>query len=95
MIGQILYATYPDRLAVFYSSLFEMEQSETDGASITLVRPGMEIHIVKIRDSTANVVTLSTPADPRVNTPLKFMVEVTSVDQTSGQRAISWRDAAR
>jgi predicted enzyme related to lactoylglutathione lyase len=81
VIGQILYAKHPDRLATFYGSLFEMEKSEIDGASFTLVRPGMEIHIVKIPDSIARVVTLSTPPDPRVSTPLKFTVEVPSVDQ--------------
>lgn len=67
MMAQVLCAKHPDRMAAFYRSLFEMEQSEVDGPSFTLLRPGMEIHIVEIPDSIA--VTLSTPPGLRVNSP--------------------------
>jgi hypothetical protein len=60
MIAQVLCAKHPDRMAAFYRSLFEMEQSQVDGPSFTLLRPGMEIRIVEIPDSIA--VMLSTSA---------------------------------
>jgi predicted enzyme related to lactoylglutathione lyase len=83
MIGQVLYAVHPDRLATFYGSLFEMEQSEIDATSFSMIRPGMEFHIVKTPESIASTCNLSTPPAPRENTPLKFSVEVPNVDETA------------
>jgi predicted enzyme related to lactoylglutathione lyase len=83
MIGQVLYAKHPDRLANFYGSLFQMDRSEIDSASFTLVGPEMEIHIVQIPEDIARTFTLSTPPAPRENTPLKFSVEVSSVDHVA------------
>jgi predicted enzyme related to lactoylglutathione lyase len=83
MFGQVLYAVHPDQLATFYSSLFEMERSEIDATSFSLVRPGMEFHVVKIPESIARTLTLSTPPAPRENTPLKFSIEVPDVDQVA------------
>ena len=87
MIGLVLYAMHPDRLSSFYGSLFEMEHTEIDATSFSLVRPGMEFHIVKIPGTTARSFTLSTPPVPRENTPLKFWIEVPDVAQlaTSAQ----------
>jgi predicted enzyme related to lactoylglutathione lyase len=83
VIGQVLYAKHPDRLANFYGSLFQMERSEIEGASFALVGPGMEIHIVKIPENIAKTFTLSTPPIAREDTPLKFSVEVSSVDHVA------------
>jgi predicted enzyme related to lactoylglutathione lyase len=81
MIGLVLYAKDPDRLATFYGSLFEMERADIDGTSFTLVRPEMEIHVVKVPDNFARAFTLSTPPAPRENTPVKFSIEVPNVDR--------------
>jgi len=81
MIGQVLYAVHPDRLATFYGSLFKMRRSEVDATSFLLIGPEVEFHIVKIPESTARALTLSTPPVPRENTPLKFSIEVSNVDQ--------------
>jgi hypothetical protein len=83
VIGQVLYAKHPDRLANFYGSLFQMEQSEMGGGSFALIGPGMEINIVQIPENIARTFTLSTPPAPREDTPLKFSVEVPSVDQVA------------
>jgi predicted enzyme related to lactoylglutathione lyase len=81
MIALVLYASHPDQLATFYGSLFEMERSEIDGTSFSLFSPAMEFHIVKIPDGIAGAITLSSPPAPREGTPLKFSIEVPSVDQ--------------
>lgn len=81
MIGLVLYASHPDQMATFYGSLFEMERSEIDGTSYSLVNPGMEFHIVRIPDGIAGQLTFSSPPAPREDTPLKFSIEVPSVDQ--------------
>jgi predicted enzyme related to lactoylglutathione lyase len=81
MIGLVLYASHPDQMATFYGSLFEMERSEIDGTSFSLVSPGMEFHIVKSPDGVASARTLSSPPAPREHTPLKFSIEVSSIDQ--------------
>ena len=81
MIGQVLYAKCPEQVAIFYSSLFEMERLQIDAASFTLVGAGMEIHIVKIPDDIASEIHISSPPTPRGNTPLKFSIEVPSVDR--------------
>jgi predicted enzyme related to lactoylglutathione lyase len=83
MIGQVVYAKNPERMAAFYSSLFEMERREVDGGSFTLVRAGMEIHVVKVPADVASAITLSTPPIPRETTPLKFSIEVPSIDRTA------------
>jgi predicted enzyme related to lactoylglutathione lyase len=81
MIGLVLYASCPDHMATFYGSLFEMERSDIDGTSFSLVGPEMEFHIVKIPDGLGGALTLSSPSAPRESTPLKFSIEVPSVDQ--------------
>jgi predicted enzyme related to lactoylglutathione lyase len=81
MIALVLYASHPDQLATFYGSLFEMERSEIDGTSFSLFSPAMEFHIVKISDGIAGAITPSSPPAPREGTPLKFSIEVPSVDQ--------------
>ena len=81
MVGLVLYASHPDQMATFYGSLFEMERTEIDGTSFSLVSPGMEFHIVKIPDGIAGALNLSSPPAPREDTPLKFSIEVPSVDQ--------------
>ena len=81
MIALVLYASHPDQLATFYGALFEMERSEIDGTSFSLFSPAMEFHIVKIPDGIAGAITLSSPPAPREGTPLKFSIEVPSVDQ--------------
>jgi len=83
MIGQVVYAKNPEQMANFYGSLFEMERREVDGGSFTLVRAGMEIHVVKIPDDIASAITLSAPPIPRDTTPLKFSIVVPSVDRTA------------
>jgi predicted enzyme related to lactoylglutathione lyase len=83
MIGQVVYAKNPEQMATFYSSLFEMDRREVGGGSFTLVRAGMEISIVKIPDDVATTITLSAPPIPRETTPLKFSVEVSSIDRTA------------
>lgn len=81
MVGLVLYASQPDRMATFYGSLFEMERSEIDGTSFSLASPGMELHIVKSPDAIASTQNLSSPPAPREGTPLKFSIEVPSVDR--------------
>lgn len=67
----VVYAKDKDRVAEFYRQALALRLSEWEEGFSVLTGPGIEVSIVRMPEALARQVTITSPPEPREDTPLK------------------------
>src|SRR6476646_6977009 len=78
--GAVMYAKDYRALAKFYEQVAGMKQRETDEEYVLLETPSFQLVILKIPERIAANITIEKPPRKRENTPIKLLLNVSSIE---------------
>lgn len=84
LIGAVVYAKELNRLVPFYVGL-GFSPEEGDGSFQTLVKDQTELTVVQAPENIAAEIEMANPAMARVNTPLKLVFVVESIEASAAR----------